>query len=250
MSTFYRYRLHDAEYGPVGFRELVRLVRDGTISTDDPVIADWEDEWHPAAEVVGLFHMAGRKDVLEKWEAERRARQGISEEDVPEEATEAASDEPSWQRRFREVQQEQHAREAERRREQEFELAGRRTAAGIADSIAAAEDRLDQRDAARQPGRLQLMRESLFSASALHALFRWGMAFIAANMAAFAVLNWTETEALRFPERTARTPPPPVFPIWGECSQAEYLFLLMDTMLAAGLIGYGIARVLELFADD
>lgn len=252
MSTLYRYRLRDTEHGPVSFRELVRLVRDGTISTDDPVIADWQDEWHPAAEVVGLFHMAGRQDVLEKWEAERRAREGLSEDDA--EATEPSGpvdpDEPSWQRRYREVQEEQHARDAERRRELEVELAGRRTAQGIADSIAAAEERLDQRDAARQPGRLQMLRESLFSSSMLHSLFRWGIAFAAANIAAYTVLEWTETEAMRFPDRNVNSPPPPVFPYWGECTQAEYLFLLIDTMLLAGMTGYCLARALELLADD
>ena len=75
MAVQYHYQKRGKVFGPVSFRELVSLVRDAELSTDDLVQADWEKRWIPAATVVGLFHMAGRDDVLMEWEMERRAGQ-------------------------------------------------------------------------------------------------------------------------------------------------------------------------------
>ncbi len=50
---------------------MVQLVRAEVLCADDLVKADWEETWKPAATVVGLFKMAGREDVLARWEAEK-----------------------------------------------------------------------------------------------------------------------------------------------------------------------------------
>lgn len=255
MATTYQYRLLDTEFGPVGFRELVRLVREGRLGTDDPVKADWEQEWHPAAEVVGLFHMAGRADVLEKWEAERQSRaRAEGDSDLEELLNQAESAEgeslTDGQRRWLELQGQERALAAEKERERRRELAEARTQSSIHDTIAAAEAAFDQREAARRPGLIQQWKAALFSSSSLHRLFRWGMAFTAANLVAFGILTWTDTEAQRYPKRGTTAVRQQVFPFWGQCSTAEYLFLLADAMILAGLAGYGAARALESMADD
>ena len=79
MAVQYYYQVAEAEHGPVSFKELVRLVSDGDVTVNDPVKADWQADWQPAAEVVGLFHMAGRQDVLEIWEAEEREQARLRE---------------------------------------------------------------------------------------------------------------------------------------------------------------------------
>ena len=73
MATAWMYRSGQETCGPVPFRDLVRLVRGESLAADNLVKADWEEAWRPAATVVGLFKMAGREDVLARWEAERAA---------------------------------------------------------------------------------------------------------------------------------------------------------------------------------
>ncbi len=257
MATHYQYRLFDAEFGPVAFRELVRLVRDGTLGVDDLVKADWEQEWRPAAEVVGLFHMAGRADVLELWEAERancaqEAGDSATLDEVLNQA-EVLSDEeiPAWQRRWAQVQEQQKVLEAEKAQELREQYEGAKSQQKIRDAISAAEAVLDRREAGRRPGRLQGWKDAVFSSNSLHSAFRWGMTIVAANLVAFGVLTWSETEVQRYPKRgTASALQQQVFPFFGKCSSGEYLFLLADAMMMAGLGGYGAARVLESMADD
>lgn len=255
MATTYQYRLFDSEFGPVGFRDLVALVRDGTLSTDDLVKADWEDDWHPAAEVVGLFHMAGRQDVLEKWEAERRSREtAAAAGDLDEMLSQAEAieddQEPAWKKRWQQVQEQQRVAEVEKNQQRQQELAQARTQRRIGETISAAEEEFDRREAARRPGRIQQWKNALFSSAALHHVFRWGVTLAAANLVAFGILNWSETESQRYPERRNVAAQARVFPFWGECSTAEYMFLLCDAMIFAGAAGYSGARILESMADD
>jgi hypothetical protein len=74
---------------------------------------------------------------------------------------------------------------------------------------------------------------------------------VAANVAAFAIASWSETEAQRYPDKQTQVHVEKrVFPVWGECSEAEYGFLLVEVMIVAGAAGYGGARLLEAMADD
>lgn len=255
MATNYQYRFLDSEWGPVDFQELVRLVRMGMLSTDDLVKADWELEWHPAAEVVGLFHMAGRTDVFEKWEAERKSRaRAVGDLDLEEllsHPDSAARDElTDSQRRWMELHSQEQALAAAKGRERQEKLKEARTQRSIHDTITAAEAAFDQRAATRRPGRIQQWRSVLFSSPAVHRIFRWGMAILAANLVAFGLLTWSETEAQRFPKRGTAAVQQQFFPYWGQCSTWEYLFLLADAMILAGLAGYGAARALESLADE
>jgi hypothetical protein len=257
MATRYQYRLFDAEFGPVGFRELVRLVRDGMLGADDLVKADWEQEWRPAAEVVGLFHMAGRADVLDLWEAERaRCTQQVGDSDALDDVlnqAEVLSDEetPSWQRRWAQVQERQKILESDQAEELRERSEEAKAQQRFRDVISAAEAVIDRREAGRHPGRLRQWKDALLSSNSLHSMFRWGMTIVAAHLVAFGILTWSETEVQRYPKRgTPSTLQQQVFPFFGKCSSVEYLFLLADAMLVAGLGGYGGARVLESMADD
>ena len=257
MATTYCYRLCESQFGPVGFRELVQLVREGTLGTDDLVKADWEPEWHPAAETIGLFHMAGRADVLEKWEAERKARAtGVGDEiDLDELLARADADtddeeSPAWQVRWKKVQEQQALLDAAKDEQRRQELGEVRTQQQIEVAITAAGAEFDQRETRRRPGRLQRWKDALFSPSSIHRLFRYGMAFASANLVAFGIITWSEVEAQRFPQRGATTARHQNFPLWGKCSSTEYLFLLVDAMILSGVAGYGGARVLESMAED
>jgi len=60
MATQWYYQDAGEERGPIAFRELIELVRAGTVTETDLVRSSWKAEWQRAYSVVGLFHMAGR----------------------------------------------------------------------------------------------------------------------------------------------------------------------------------------------
>ncbi len=62
MASEWHYRLGERELGPIAYRELIQLVRDGTVREDDLVRAEWPMDWQRADSVVGLFHMARRQE--------------------------------------------------------------------------------------------------------------------------------------------------------------------------------------------
>jgi hypothetical protein len=62
MATQWFYQDGGQEQGPIGFRDLVELVRAGRITHVDLVRSSWKSEWQQADSVVGLFHMAGRSE--------------------------------------------------------------------------------------------------------------------------------------------------------------------------------------------
>jgi hypothetical protein len=255
MATTYHYRLFETELGPVGFRELVHMVRDGTLGADDLVKADWEADWHPAADVVGLFHMAGRADVLAKWEAETRlqvnAADGVGLDEMPErtESVEAEIETP-WERDLRDIQSRRELADAEKSEAEMGDVDAAHTQQEIRDTISEAVVEFERREAAGRPGRIRRWKEAAFSSSMMHSIFRWGMAFAAANLIAVGIFSWSEKEALRYPERQQAAVQQQVFPVWGKCSSGEYLLMVAHAMILAGAIGYGTARGLESFCDD
>jgi hypothetical protein len=147
----YEYQITGSLPIAIEFHDLVKLVRDGELTAGDLVKAEWETEWHPAAEVVGLFHMAGRDDVLAIWEEEQREKE--------------------------------RQRLAEAGRSGEIgagEL--ERTRQGIGASISAAEDAAEAKDRRQQGGPIRRLLGDFFSQETFHHAFRWGIAFVAANL--------------------------------------------------------------------
>jgi len=75
MVSQYYYRRRELEGGPVPFGDLVMLAREGALNLEDVVRLEEDSQWRPAAEVPGLFHMAGRADEVSQWRAERRRKE-------------------------------------------------------------------------------------------------------------------------------------------------------------------------------
>ena len=82
MASEWYYRLGDREMGPIAYRELIQLVRDGTVREEDLVRGEWPSDWQRADSVVGLFHMAHRQEVPAVREQEAVSEVTASE-DVP-----------------------------------------------------------------------------------------------------------------------------------------------------------------------
>lgn len=61
MASEWFCRALGKEMGPVAFRDLVEMVRAGTLTEDDPVRRKGSRDWTAAGEVIGLFRAAGRE---------------------------------------------------------------------------------------------------------------------------------------------------------------------------------------------
>jgi len=267
VAADYFYRSASETGGPVAFRDLVRLVREGRLTADDEVLPEWEVAWKPAASLVGLFYMAGRADLLAEWEAEQRLATSESElltkngsapavEQIPGSGSEiefdeilaAAEEAPSWRRRLHEVASLKFLRESTEEARQERHAKRLRTR--IRDAISSAVAAADQRADAARPGRVRRFLGAARSPEIVHGVFRWGSSIMAANAAALAIMSWSEAEALRYPDREPEQRQVQVFPIWGPCSSGIYGFLMADAMVFAGTAGFLGARILEGFTDD
>ncbi|MFV0443838.1 MAG: DUF4339 domain-containing protein [Planctomycetaceae bacterium] len=253
MATLWHYRRTDSELGPVGFHELVKLVRAEQLRADDLVREEWNSEWRPAALAVGLFHMAGRQDLVDKWEAEQEELR--RQEEAARAATGAAvaeeeEEEPAWQKRLREVEAERAELEEAQRAEREAELAANATRTEIDETLAAALEEIEERERALQPTRWQRLWGAISTPETAHFAFRWLPTLVVPNLLAWQILQWSEVAAQRFPQRQAPSTGMRHFPVWGECDSAMYFFLLFDTMLVGGIAAYCFARILESVADD
>lgn len=77
MATKWFYRHSHHVEGPVPFADLVMKVRQHQLQADDLVREDWNSEWRPAALAVGLFHMAGRAELVIEWEARNTPHESV-----------------------------------------------------------------------------------------------------------------------------------------------------------------------------
>ncbi len=62
------------EIGPVGFREMVEMVRAGTLKEDDRIRRDGTSEWIRAQEVIGLFRAATKEPAKAQPQAKAQAK--------------------------------------------------------------------------------------------------------------------------------------------------------------------------------
>ena len=256
MATRWHYQRFDAPTAPVAFDELVRLVRDGQLGTEDLVREEWNPEWRPAALAVGLFHMAGRQDLFDQWEAARIEAARLAQEEReaairrPEEGSSGDPDEPLWARRLRQLEAERQAGLAEDAQLLAEELAGQAVRIEFDEALQAALVDLEAREAALNPTRLQRWAGRFITPRALHSLFRWSLTIAIPAVVAWQIVDWSALQKQRYPDRRAETSAQRLFPFWGRCEQEMYYFLLADTALLAGVVSYGAARILESFAED
>ena len=270
MASQWYWRNEQIANGPVSFRELVTMVRDEVVGEDDLVRPHYSLDWQAAASVVGLFHMAGRGDVLARWEEERRQEErarlesltaaersdfgnaSISLSDIEEMLSCAESlsnldsEEPAWRRRLDEVDAERLLDEGERREE----LAGERFQQLKGDAIAAAIANLDLKEASLRKRRRGDSWSGWGSRETFQRGLPWGLSFAAANLMALGILSWSDTEALRYPLEIGGAEHLQIFPIWGECSAGVYAFLLLDSVLFAGIAGYAGSQLLVSMTDE
>jgi hypothetical protein len=272
MATQWYYRAYGQDLGPLSFRELAQMVRDGSITETDLVRADWESEWHCAAGVVGLFHtaqrladetsaacpeagpdetFAGARTSLEatEWSADGSELPDATVDDLDAllNGVVPSGDRPSWMRRLVEVaslRRRPITAQSRSRQDEGPAWAPSRLSKAIHSALAA----MDVRAARKEPGRFARWRASLDGQGLLHSGFRWGTSILLGNGVAWCILNWSDLESRRLPVRTLVDQR--LFPIWGPCDSMEYSLLLVNTMLVAGVAGYFVARGLERLTDD
>ncbi|MEZ6061273.1 MAG: DUF4339 domain-containing protein [Planctomycetaceae bacterium] len=253
----YRYRHSGLECGPVSFRELVLLVAGGELGPDDKVRTDEDRDWKHAIEVPGLFHMAGLADVVEAWTAERSGSH--PDRACPSEVLDRWAD--------------SRAMEPETTRQPHVQACPHEH--GSAESLTESDSESDSTDHPKHPdsmvaavaaetlesidhrvsSRLRRTRffdwiERAFSGANQWLLLRILSVLLAANVAAFGLLKWSETEAQRHPDESQLTSGMRNFPLFGKCSAGQFFFLTVNSMLLAGAAGFAAARGLEAIADD
>lgn len=258
MPTFWKYNTeYDEEIGPIDFRELVEHVREKKVDRDLKVYSVGQKTWMWASDVPGLFYMAMRPETRGMFDdlKDDAARLGFSDDELGElleQAEEAgeALDEPSWQKRLREVARQRGLEAAEKREREKAERDARRIEKGIGQ---ATEDALEQYNVKEQQReKRQRVREfvgHLYSTESVGQGFAYLSAFAVANLTAFGILNWTQTELQKYPDRRGLAQATQIFPVWGECTQMEYSLLLLPTMIVAAIAAYTVARIVVAMTD-
>jgi len=263
------------EFGPLSFRQLARLVREGSVAAEDAVRPDFQDRWQSAQSVIGLYRMAFRAQDLDDPEEPLAGSPSANRVDVEEEeeddndpATLTLLEAIARKRRPRmSLSPGSRAGHADPTRtssvtgldvdladragspidDAETEAPGSQLSTAIADAMA----HVDSRSLAegRPPhflGRIgqavALLMESL---GGWEQAFRNGFVLVAtggaANGAAWGLMEWSSLEQSRFPTRQTAVAMP-FFPGFGRCSDVEYSLLFGHAVLLAGLIGFLAAR--------
>lgn len=248
----------------MAFRDLVDLVRDDRIRPDDLVRGSWERQWRRASDVIGLFYMAGREDLVASPEATDDGPVGTwcgsgergAQADPRLEAGQAEpAEEATWQRRVRELHRQDETAVAEAADAtstagppMDFLSAGAAAPSRLSRAVQRAVVHTDERDRKR---RSRVRWTFGRSASILGAgrVLRCVLSLSAAGLVWLAVADWSHRETIRFPRRSADGVQPYVFPVVGACSRFQYAVLMGDAVLLAGAIGYGTARLLESKAE-
>ncbi len=262
MSVEYQFQKEGRVSGPVTFRDLVRKVRTGNLNVDDLVKSDWEDHWMPAAAVVGLFHMAGRDDVLARWEAEQQSTVDSLQLSAASHSTNSPQEslaQPDWGAKAMELQEQEldeQIEEFKRRQEDrrsEVSYATLHNSQKLANHISAATTAVDLRKKRGTSSKTVMFFTFLQSFShdeTLHRWFRWGITFIVANVVGIEIVRRSLAQMRQFPQSGLQPSIPTSFPFWGECSPTLFFILLVDVMLLAGVLGYWGARSVEQLVDE
>jgi hypothetical protein len=273
MTSHWYFNSLDQELGPITFRELAEMVREGQIAPEDRVRAEWEDEWRRADTVIGLFHMAARDPA--EWNEAIEARKFVEGPEIgdtcddalwAEASDEVEDDRPAWMRAVvKRIHQSlgrndsalvQQAGDGSSAATEtvDGESAGFDVTGGEADSAAegrglssAIQDAIDHHDARIgehgksgrwwQFWRRQTTTGRSNSRNEWQQIACFGGAALAGNLTVLCVEAWGAGEALRFPgsmeSRGVR-----VFPLVGECEPFMYWLLLIGLMIVGAVAGY------------
>ncbi len=286
MPRWY-YRKQQKECGPVRFRDLTQLVRDGALSAADLVRPENHAEWQRADTVIGLFYMS-RRSPDDLAELDRQAAAAAAPAVEMEPAPPPVETRPNWMLRL--LGRSGRGSAAQRQRpvagaalpgepagaaafdadaataelsQAPFAAAGPSGPAapsaewtGAVDAALAA---MHARDAGEKPGRfgrwfgrvMKPLRKLGTRRAVLGVGFRLACAVLLANFVADKVDQWSDQQALRFPEYRQPTAAEAkrAFPLLGECGSFEYTMMQVNLMLAAGLVAYAAAGWLERRAE-
>ena len=286
MTTTWRFEYLGEEYGPVAFRELVGMVREGVISEGDRVRASWMIDWQRAEDVVGLFRMARlspdelerfysphleadkgvtldpeeRKEWWDRFEGARAAvfegadSSGKTSTEVPVVNAGANYDEAV-------AGNEGLVDEASVELDEFGEpagLGGDAPVSGLADAIAAAVETTDGRTDECDRGGWSRVGQSLrWCVRVLGSVDQWGrpayrVAFsVAAGWLTWSGLtSWNESEQLRFPSRDRSAAPTYSLPFLGSCSESEFSLAVVNAVGIASIAAFAAASWLLSKVDD
>lgn len=99
MPTSWHYKSLGQEFGPITFRDLTRMVREGELSAEDLVRPEYDAHWQRADEVPGLLHMAHvtpnePEPAAEEWDDLKLVSEADVEELLP------SDEQPAWMKRI------------------------------------------------------------------------------------------------------------------------------------------------------
>ncbi len=248
MSPTYQYQLNGQISEPVGFQVLVDRVREEKLAAGDLVKAEWEENWHPAAELVGLFYMAQRSDLLKIWEEEQAEKRRLEQEQALrlQAAREGLLDDSSLDELL--LQAEDLGEELSEEELQREEAVGRHLQGRIARVMQEALSLANLKDLSRNPGRIRQILGELVSSRALRIYFVVGVPLVTMNLVGWGLIRWSDYEASRFPSRN-RDLPSHYLPVLGRCTESEFWMGLGNSVALTGIISLGIASFLERRAD-
>lgn len=228
------------------FGELVMLARSGELSQDHLVKAEWEPDWRPAHTVVGLFYRAKRSEATVTADTEQAWPLAVPDSDAgfriddleaTQELQSAEEIETSnlagWQKRLHEVQ------ESRSRDSAIDERAPAQNASNAMQMLF---------EAAMPRKRVSLWQQRVERwRSIWNGFYEWLNTTAALRLVAGAVvtafISWgffyySRLSALRFPRPDM--PDRFIVPILGDCTPAEFYFILAEfVILSMSLIYFG-----------
>ena len=213
--------------------------------------------------------MAGRGDLIVKWEEERRQSELVRSEaehlteNVERSETETAISDldkllgvagplPEIEIYVQSTAvplAESHWETLRHARPSEDEVAGQ-FQQRKKEAIAAAMEEIQRKEAKPVNRWFQAAGKKFDVYRQLRASVTWCLAFAAASFTAYRIHEWSSTQSLRFPTLFPKPWEMRPFPLVGSCSTMEYAFFLGETAIMAGIVGYFLSRYLVNLADE
>lgn len=260
------YRLENHIYGPVSFNDLAHMVREAEIDSEDWVQADGQENWCRASDLLGIVYLSqAASGTQSKHELLRLFNEAGEDLSDPKYSTQEASLNPKGHRDS-EIDMMLEGLESSdtgsefyisNKSSQLFENKNdnphllERIRGHIRDVI---EDAISDQDSkcerSEKASKRKKILSRLFSKSSLRTAYRWGVAMLFACMIGWSITEWSEYQSLRYPDPKMQKLGGRSFPLWGWCSQDEYLLLISNTIIGGGILGYFLAATLESMAED
>lgn len=259
-------RVLGEQFGPLTFRELARLVRDGSLSEDDDVRPDYQKHWQSADTVIGLYYMAFRAPGGTEDPDANEVAVAVPPLESASEEDDGDDNDPAMLTLMEAIARKRQSADGSVSHgsvagdsaeidgedfldpfgeEGDFDLSAPSELTGaIADAVAVADEKTGVDDR-RRPWWIRFPSRLISGVGGWHRTARWGYLLaataVAANGTSLALMEWSDQEQLRFPSRE-KTAMLPYFPGIGRCGEFEYWILFGHTVFFAGLVVFLAAR--------